>query len=66
MNKTHGSPYDRGHADAWYGRSARPHKWLDGIGVNEVTCLTTEETAEYKAGYDACINEGNFAAKEWE
>ena len=25
---SHGSPYDRGRADAYYGRQLNPHLWL--------------------------------------
>lgn len=52
INRGHGSPYDRGSADAYYGRPPRPHKWTDGLGRAEVTDLTADEVKEYHAGYD--------------
>lgn len=50
--RCHGSPYDRGDSDAYYGRQWRPHKWLDGIGRIEVSSLGVDEIAEYDAGFD--------------
>lgn len=61
MRHPHGSPFDRGDADAHYGRQWRPHKWLDSLGRLEVTDLTIEETAEYDAGYD----QNPSGAKDW-
>ena len=49
----HGSPRDRGGSDAYYGRPPRPHKWLDGIGREEIILRDPAEVAEYQAGYDA-------------
>jgi hypothetical protein len=57
------SPYKRGQADSYYHRNPRPHKWLDGIGRQEVTELTTEEIAEYHRGYDDNEAAGEF--KDW-
>lgn len=54
-NTEHGSPYDRGSADAWYGRKKDPH-WYprgsyngDRIGGDRMTPLQLEA---YNAGYD--------------
>jgi hypothetical protein len=49
----HGSPCDRGSADAYYNRAPRPHyyKQIDGQRVR-VTDLTPEELSEYAYGYD--------------
>ena len=48
----HGSPFDRGSADSYYGRPRDPHKYPNGTGnhprVNE---LTEAELDEYLAGY---------------
>lgn len=61
----HGSPYDRGRADSYYGRNRRPHFWPEGTGNGiEVTKLTPEEHAAYHAGYDDNEREGDF--KQWE
>lgn len=57
----HGSPYDRGDSDAYYGRPDRPHKWLDGLGKDRVTKLTDSEIAEYYRGY----NENPSGQKDW-
>lgn len=59
----HGSPHDRGRADSYYRRPERPHKWLDGIGRNEVIDLTPEEIAQYRAGYEENERAGDF--KDW-
>ena len=44
---SHGSPYDRGRADAYYGRQLNPHLWLDGMGRQVVTDLTKEQREAY-------------------
>ena len=49
---SHGSPYDRGRADAYYGRQLNPHLWLDGMGRQVVTDLTKEQREAYYAGHD--------------
>jgi hypothetical protein len=53
---------DRGSADAYYGRSGRPHIWLDGLGqqVVEKSRMTQGEIAAYWEGYDNQIDR-----KEW-
>lgn len=49
----HGSLWDRGSADSYYGRPRSPHWWPLGTGNGEkITDLTTEERAEYLAGYE--------------
>jgi hypothetical protein len=51
----HGSPHDRGSADAWYGRRKDPHWYPQGslmgkrINSNNMTALQLEA---YHAGYD--------------
>jgi hypothetical protein len=52
-DKSHGSPYDCGGADAWYGRQFKPHKWVDQTdGTRKMVQLTDPaEIAAYKAGY---------------
>jgi hypothetical protein len=63
--KRHGSLYDRGGADSYYGRPALPH--YGGVGgsefVNRVTELTDEERAEYYLGY--ADNEELGDKKDW-
>jgi len=61
----HGSPYDRGSADAYYGRSPDPHWYPDGTGRGEKIKLEkgdklydlymqgyNEETGRKDYGYD--------------
>jgi len=51
----HGSPYDRGSADAYYGRKRSPHWYPEGtyngvrIGPEN---MSNDEIAEYNLGYD--------------
>lgn len=60
----HGSPYDRGSADSYYGRERDPHYWPDGTGHGEkVTDLSDDELAAYHAGYDD--NERSGDKKDW-
>ena len=64
-DQSHGSPYDRGHADAYYGRSRNPHKWPEGTGHGEkVTDLTPEEIEAYNAGYDDCDDRKDWGMDE--
>lgn len=57
-DKSHGGPYDRGSADAYYGRPPRPHKIVPYTGpdavqgqMQKVTLTDPEEIAAYNAGY---------------
>ena len=53
QNEIHGSPFDRGSADSWYGRGKNPHFYPNGTYNGEaVTDLTPEEVAAYNKGYD--------------
>lgn len=58
----HGSPHDRGGADAYYRRPHIPHK-VDEITGDEVYELTPEEVHAYTAGYEAVRKSGDF--KDW-
>lgn len=50
--KQHGSLFDRGSADSYYGRSRDPHYGgMGGASGPRVDQLTDEEIAEYQAGY---------------
>jgi hypothetical protein len=63
MNKRHGSPYDRGSADAYYGRPCRPHYFLgDTYNSTEITAdrMTPQEIEEYNVGY-----RGETDRKDW-
>ena len=48
MSLIHGSPYDRGSADSYYGRAPNPH-YMEGYV--EITDLTESQIAEYMKGY---------------
>tara|TARA_B100000497_G_C7395984_1_gene251555 strand:+ start:173 stop:424 length:252 start_codon:yes stop_codon:yes gene_type:complete len=51
----HGGPYDRGSADAYYGRPFDPHYYVGNTYQSpriEVDQLTEMQIAEYSAGYD--------------
>lgn len=62
MNKRHGGPADRGSADAYYGRSFRPHYYVAGTGTSpRVEALTPEEVEEYREGYA-----GETDRKNWD
>ncbi len=53
IRKNHGSLYDRGSADSYYGRPRGPH--YGGVGGDSgkrVEVTDTESVAEYMAGYD--------------
>lgn len=62
--KRHGSLYDRGSADSYYGRARSPHWWPEGTSHGEkITDLTQDEVAEYQAGYN--YNEQYGDKKDW-
>ena len=55
MNKAHGSPFDRGGADRYYGRPHNPHR-IDYIGGRGFTVktedLSPQEISEYNVGWN--------------
>lgn len=56
----HGSLFDRGSADSYYGRKQSPHWYPKGTGMGEpVVDLTPEEVVEYIAGYEENEKRGN-------
>ena len=65
-NTRHGGAYDRGSADAYYRRPARPHYYTQAtyqsvrIGEDQ---MTPDEIADYYAGYDDAMEFGDH--KEW-
>ena len=68
MDKSHGSPYDRGRADAYYGRSRDPHWYPNGsyeIPRISSEYMTAEQRDEYMTGYD---NEPDrkYSYSDWE
>ena len=60
----HGGAYDRGSADAWYGRPVEPHYFTGDTYQStkvEKNGMNEEEIAAYMAGY----NETPWGQKEW-
>jgi len=52
----HGGPFDRGSADAYYGRQPDPHYYVQDTAMSDrvtETKLTPEELEAYMAGYDS-------------
>jgi hypothetical protein len=52
---SHGSPFDRGSADSYYGRAQNPHKYPNGTGNSpriEQEAMTIQEMREYYKGYE--------------
>jgi hypothetical protein len=64
-DRKHGSLYDRGSADSYYGRPRDPHYYPNGTG-NEPRIKATEELdiREYNEGYD--YNERYGDKKMWD
>lgn len=61
----HGGPYDRGSADAYYGRPFSPHYWPLGTGKG-VPIKIEEGTEDYKfylLGWNEQIESDEF--KDW-
>jgi hypothetical protein len=63
VDRSHGSPYDRGGADAYYWRDPNPHKWPDGDHTSPVYDLTGQEIEEYLLGYRTQYDSG--IRKDW-
>ncbi len=64
VRSKHGSLYDRGSADSYYGRSRQPH--YGGVGGESgprVAVTDPQSVAEYMAGYD--YNERFGDKKDW-
>ena len=61
----HGSLFDRGSADSYYGRIPNPHWYPEGTYKGaEITNLTQAEVEEYLAGYE--WNELHGDKKSWD
>jgi hypothetical protein len=66
-NASHGSPFDRGSADSYYGRAQDPHWWPEGTGRGvrmESKDMSMEELRAYFRGYE--YNERFGDKKNWE
>ena len=64
--RKHGSPYDRGSADSYYGRPLSPHWWPNGTNKGyriEQGEMTLPQVKEYYQGYYDNEAAGNF--KDW-
>ena len=61
-DERHGGPYDRGSADAWYGRKRNPHYFNGGTGmmIYAITDLTDHQRDAYNAGFDEQVASGDF------
>lgn len=58
MDRSHGSPSDRGSADAYYGRPYSPHKF--GENFTAVNLTSAREIADYRMAYF-----GEYDRKDW-
>ena len=64
----HGSPYDRGSADAYYGRQKNPHWWPCGTGNGKMIPeekMNDVQIEEYHKGYDN-EPERKYSYSDWE
>jgi hypothetical protein len=64
FDKSHGSFFDRGSADSYYGRGRTPHR--GGVGGDSgprKDAVTAAELEAYHAGYD--YNEEYGDKKDW-
>jgi hypothetical protein len=65
FNKDHGSFFDRGSADSYYGRHRDPHRGgVGGMSGPRIDAKTEEELQAYHAGYD--YNEQFGDKKSWD
>lgn len=74
-NTIHGGPWDRGNADAYYGRKRDPHKYpLGTYNGDRITLTDPDEIEAYNAGYDSCDDKKDYGSnlvsfnikiKEW-
>ena len=61
----HGGAYDRGSADAWYGRQPEPHYYTGDTYAStriDAVDMSTEEIEAYMTGY----RETPFGQKQWD
>jgi hypothetical protein len=65
-DQRHGGPFDRGSADSYYGRGAKPHYYVGATQTTEIITeerMTAAEIQAYYAGYD--YNELTGEKKQW-
>lgn len=66
FSRAHGSPFDRGSADSYYGRGEQPHWYPNGTGNSpriESSEMSLKELRAYFAGYQ--WNEQFGDKKDW-
>jgi hypothetical protein len=62
---SHGSFFDRGSADSYYGRPRNPHRGgVGGDSGERVAAMNVDELGAYHAGYD--YNEQFGDKKSWD
>jgi hypothetical protein len=65
VDRSHGSPWDRGSADSYYSRPRDPHYYPEGTHNGErVIGLTHDQVKQYLAGY--AHNERCGDKKNWD
>ena len=65
FDKQHGSFFDRGSSDSYYGRIRNPHRGgVGGMSGPRIAAETAEELEAYHAGYD--YNEEFGDRKSWD
>jgi len=67
VQKRHGGAWDRGSADSYYRRGAKPHYYKGASYSSEIVTeesMTAEEIAAYYAGYEWNEKLGDF--KNWD
>jgi hypothetical protein len=65
-DRRHGGPYDRGSADAYYGRPFNPHYYAGKSYQSQLveqSAMTIDQLDEYRAGYEEQVQSGDF--KQW-
>ena len=63
MEERHGSPYDRGTADAYYHRPKRPHYYKGATYSSErieEKDMTEQQLADYDFGYEMTTDRKDF------
>lgn len=63
VDKRHGGPYDRGQADAYYGRPVRPHYYLEKTYISDRVDkdgMYPDQIADYLQGFDDQTASGIF------
>ena len=66
-DRGHGSPYDRGAADSWYGRTPVPHYFEEGSYNStrySAEDMTEKELTDYWQGWEDNESDPD-ARKEW-